>query len=1040
MDKIRDIARYNFRVILYLSILLLVFQNNNVLAKSTNKNDFLKLAKKAEQLDKSQNKRTKEGYLLRLKIEKDFNISKLKINNKVRGHFYFYVCDGARVFNWTANRLNKVIYYCSKSYENYNKVKYFKNKESENVELYLSEGIASFSAWRYLNRGDIDDKKKAKKHVKKLLDSNKEFYNYRSGLKVMAILSRAEEDVEGQLIYQNKIIDTLQCNNNKSKNFKKNVRACANEKNDLAAVLMDSDKYEEAKKIYEEVIASESKHNIRSSDKIASRYGLQAYYFQVGDYEKAQEYLFDALSYFSDSEKKANEMYYFYIERLNYIFNITGERDQSIKGYNKLINNIKRDYGDYSALLISPLSSVIKIYYNISDKEKKLNQLNYLIKTLEKNPGYKYNMNVTYANIAEVYYREVDPVNAEKYFHKALAIDKDVDKNNLLTSLIETKIVLDKLEEAEELIKKVKPKNTYQKMQYHNVLNRLYWKTKQKDKFRKNFINHYLLISDYSKGILDTQDTGEASFWYGSHMVEMINALHKMQKQDYNLLASEFKKKTGKNIDDARMELFEILRSSKINQRLQNLVYKSQNPKIEKEKKKLENLIIDFKKIPKFAESKSETEQLIKKLKTAKNKIAAQNEIVLKKLNVSKISNFSNEILIDDIQKILNNDQILVSYFFTPFNLQILTISNKKTEIKVIETKNKDIKNKIQQILSTVKLDKGNQLKKFDFNNASKLYDTVLKPIENLIKDKKDLIIIPHKTLMSLPFGILTKDKIKQSNQIEYQKVNWLGKKYSISYYPSIYSFYNLKKIKSTNNENSFAGFGDPEFNSKKEIKLASKSDLSNLTMSRGVADADEIRKLSELPETSDELKFIANIFKGKSKLYLRKDFDEEKIKSLDLSNYKYISFATHAIVADQINNISEPGIILTPPKKSTKTNDGILTVSEIERLKLNSDIVILSACNTASEDGTPNAEGLSGLTSAFFQAGTKSMMVTHWDVETNSAVTLTTGTFDKMKELKNLSKAMHKTKIEMMNDPKTSHPIYWAPFVLIGNVNSSIN
>ena len=73
------------------------------------------------------------------------------------------------------------------------------------------------------------------------------------------------------------------------------------------------------------------------------------------------------------------------------------------------------------------------------------------------------------------------------------------------------------------------------------------------------------------------------------------------------------KKKTGKHIDDARMELFEILRSSKINQRLQDLVFKSQNPKIEKEKRKLENLIIDFKKIPKFAESKSETEQLIKK-------------------------------------------------------------------------------------------------------------------------------------------------------------------------------------------------------------------------------------------------------------------------------------------------------------------------------------------------------------------------------------------------------------------------------------------
>ncbi|MDA7783653.1 CHAT domain-containing protein [Candidatus Pelagibacter sp.] len=1015
---------------------IFLFQTNNVLAKSTNKNEFLKLVKKAEQLDKSQNKRTKEGYLLRLKIEKDFNISKLKINNKARGRFYFYVCDGARVFNWTANRLDKVIYYCSKSYENYNKAKNFDEKELGNLELYLREGIASFSAWKYLTRGGIDNKRKAKEHVTKLLESNKEFFFYKNGLKVMSVLSRAEDNQEGQIIYQNKIIDWLQCNNNKSKNLKKNIRKCYNEKNDLAAVYLDSGKYEEAKKIYEELIANESKYNIRNADKIASRYGLQSYYFKAGDYEKAQEYLFDALSYFRDSDKKANEMYFFYIERLNYIFNIIGERDQSIKGYNKLIDDIKKDYGDYNVLLISPLSSVIKIYYKISDKQKKLNQLNYLIKTLKKNSDYKRNIDVYYSNIADAYFREDDLANAEKYYHKALAINKDENRNGILLSLTRVKFFLNKFEEAEELVKKVKPKDTYEKIKYQSLLYRIYLKTEQTNKFRKMFVDNYLLISDYSKGILETQETGNASFWYGFDMVEIIQTLHTMPKQDYNLLSNYFEKNTGKHINDARMELFEVLRSSKINQRLQDLVFKSQNPKIEKEKRKLENLIIDFKKIPKFTADKSETEKLIKQMKTVKNKIAVQNKIILKKLGISKISNFSKEILIDDIQKTLNSDQILVSYFFTEFDLHILAITDKKIEIKVIETKNKDIKKKIQQILNTVKVDDNNKLKKFNFDSSNKLYNIVFKPIESLIKNKNDLIIIPHKELMSLPFEILTKDKIKQSNKIDYQKVNWMGKKYSMSYYPSIYSFYNLQKMKSKNNKNSFVGFGDPEFSSKKDIKLASKTDYSNLTMSRGIANADEIRRLSELPETSDELEFIAKIFKGKSKLYLRKDFDEEKIKSLDLSNYKYISFATHAIVADQINNISEPGIILTPPKKSTEINDGILTVSEIEKLNLNSDIVILSACNTASEDGSPNAEGLSGLTSAFFQAGTKSMMVTHWDVETNSAVTLTTGTFDKMKELKNLSKAMHKTKIEMMNDPKTSHPLFWAPFVLIGNVN----
>ena len=58
----------------------------------------------------------------------------------------------------------------------------------------------------------------------------------------------------------------------------------------------------------------------------------------------------------------------------------------------------------------------------------------------------------------------------------------------------------------------------------------------------------------------------------------------------------------------------------------------------------------------------------------------------------------------------------------------------------------------------------------------------------------------------------------------------------------------------------------------------------------------------------------------------------------------------------------------------------------------------------------------------------------------TNSAVRLTTGTFSKMKETKNLSQALHQTKLEMLNNKETSHPIFWAPFVLIGNVTQAIN
>ena len=106
----------------------------------------------------------------------------------------------------------------------------------------------------------------------------------------------------------------------------------------------------------------------------------------------------------------------------------------------------------------------------------------------------------------------------------------------------------------------------------------------------------------------------------------------------------------------------------------------------------------------------------------------------------------------------------------------------------------------------------------------------------------------------------------------------------------------------------------------------------------------------------------------------------------------------------------------------------------------MQSDIVVLSACNTAAQDGSPNAEGLSGLASAFFHAGTKSILVTHWDVETNSAVKLTTGTFNRMKETNSLAQALHLTKMDILNNKETSHPLFWAPYVLIGNITQAIN
>ncbi|MCG8545584.1 MAG: CHAT domain-containing protein, partial [Alphaproteobacteria bacterium] len=122
------------------------------------------------------------------------------------------------------------------------------------------------------------------------------------------------------------------------------------------------------------------------------------------------------------------------------------------------------------------------------------------------------------------------------------------------------------------------------------------------------------------------------------------------------------------------------------------------------------------------------------------------------------------------------------------------------------------------------------------------------------------------------------------------------------------------------------------------------------------------------------------------------------------------------------------------------------LTMGEILGLRLDADWVILSACNTASADGA-GAEAVSGLGRAFFYAGARALLVSHWPVETTSARALTTSIFARQAKDPSLSRAaaLQQSMLSLIDGPgrveektgKTlysyAHPLFWAPFTLIG-------
>lgn len=323
-------------------------------------------------------------------------------------------------------------------------------------------------------------------------------------------------------------------------------------------------------------------------------------------------------------------------------------------------------------------------------------------------------------------------------------------------------------------------------------------------------------------------------------------------------------------------------------------------------------------------------------------------------------------------------------------------------------------------------------------------------------------MVVPSGPLQSLPLGMLVASPPPEiKSDADYRQVDWLAKRYAFSVLPAVSSIQAFRQFaKAGGSQEPFAGFGDPLIGgSSGEVRgKRGKIDVATVFRNRAVntdvttnapvmeiADVEAIRQASRLPETADELRAMGKVLKaGPNTLWLQENASETRIKGLDLSRFRTIAFATHGVMAGEIKGVGESGLILTPPQQGTIDDDGYLSASEIARLKLDADWVILSACNTAAADGTPGAEGLSGLAKAFFYAGARSLLVSHWPVASDATVPLTT---TMLREYENnpgqgKAEAHRKAMLALMNTPnhpEYAHPLYWAPFVVVGEGGGAV-
>jgi CHAT domain-containing protein/Tfp pilus assembly protein PilF len=418
---------------------------------------------------------------------------------------------------------------------------------------------------------------------------------------------------------------------------------------------------------------------------------------------------------------------------------------------------------------------------------------------------------------------------------------------------------------------------------------------------------------------------------------------------------------------------------------------------------------------------------------------------------------FPKPLNLEAVQELLKPGEALISFSAWEHLLQIWLVRPSQTPVFY----NSGIaKTDLSRLVTQIRASLESAKRPFDVQAAHRLYQQLFLPLEAQLSGVETLIIIPDEILLPLPFAALITDNtgpafarlaqfsssgdpLSSAGYNAYTNVEWLIKRFPITVVPSASAFKLLRQSGrgSQNRKDRFIGFGDPVFSGDGQER---GGEMPSLQGSR--TGFEQLRMMNALPGTQQELKAIAQTLgvNPETNLFLQKRATETHVRQLlnsgRLGSTQVLSFATHGLLAGQLNGLVEPALVLTIPARPTQEDDGLLTMGEILDFQLPQvEWVILSACNTAGGDGS--GQGLSGLARAFFFAGVKALLVSHWSVDDRATQALMTEVFQLFGRNTNLSKnaALRDGMLKVMEQgkegsfPYFSHPYAWAPFFLVG-------
>lgn len=331
---------------------------------------------------------------------------------------------------------------------------------------------------------------------------------------------------------------------------------------------------------------------------------------------------------------------------------------------------------------------------------------------------------------------------------------------------------------------------------------------------------------------------------------------------------------------------------------------------------------------------------------------------------------------LSEIQRLIPSDETLIEYFGTKDKLFVFVVT--REGIRGLTLDAPELTEEIDAIRKTLMLRDSKEFKVA----GQTLYGELIQPLEGMIASK-NLTIVPHGAIHYLPFYAL------------YSGENFLIDNYSIRVLPSGSVMKFLKNSKK-DQAGTILAFGNPNLGD----------------------------PIYDLPGAEKEAIAVTRD-QPNSKLFMRGQATETRAKQLG-EHFRYVHFATHATFDAEKPLAS--GLLMT----ADGANDGVLTVGELYDLRLNADLVALSACETALGK-VASGDDVVGFTRGFLYAGARSIVSSLWKVD-DQATSILMQEFYKQLQIDDKREALRAAQLKVKNT-YNSHPYYWAAFQITGAV-----